>query len=57
MRSPEGVSPKEGGATRTVEMNIPSATISDMAAYNTYLPKNAPFKILSGTAQPQRQAR
>lgn len=47
----EGVSPKEGGAVRTVEMNIPSATISDLTAYNTYLPKNAPFKILSGTAK------
>lgn len=47
----EGVSPKEGGATRTVEMNIPTATISDMTAYNTYLPKNAPFKILGGTAK------
>jgi hypothetical protein len=47
----ESVSPKEGGASRTVEMNIPSATISDMSAYNTYLPKNAPFRILSGTAK------
>ena len=47
----EGVSPKEGGATRTVEMNIPTATISDMTAYNTYLPKNAPFRILGGTAK------
>ena len=46
----EGVSPKEGGAARTVEMNIPTAKISDMAAYNTYLPKNAPFRILGGTA-------
>jgi hypothetical protein len=46
----EGVSPKEGGATRTVEMNIPSARISDMTAYNTYLPKNTPFRILGGTA-------
>ena len=32
-------------------MNIPSATISDLTAYNTYLPKNAPFKILGGTAK------
>lgn len=47
----EGVSPKGGGATRTVEMNIPTATISDMTAYNTYLPKNAPFRILGGTAK------
>lgn len=46
----EAVSPKDGGATRTVEMNIPSAKISDMTAYNTYLPKNAPFRILGGTA-------
>jgi len=47
----EGVSPKEGGATRTVEMSIPSARISDLTAYNTYLPKNTPFKILGGTAK------
>lgn len=46
----EGVSLKEGGATRTVEMNIPAARIADMTAYNTYLPRNAPFRILGGTA-------
>ena len=31
-------------------MNIPSAKIADMTAYNAYLPKNAPIRILSGTA-------
>ena len=46
----EGVSPKEGGAVKTVEMNIPSAKITNMAAYNAYLPKSAPIRIMSGTA-------
>jgi len=45
------VSPKEGGNLRRVEMTIPTATITDMAAYNTYLPKNAPIKLLNGTGK------
>ncbi len=49
-RLAEGVSPKEGGAVKTVEMNIPSAKITNMAAYNAYLPKSAPIRIMSGTA-------
>ena len=44
----EGVSPKDGGAAKTVEMSIPSARITDMAAYNVYLPKSAPIRILAG---------
>ncbi len=45
----QGVSPKEGGELRRVEMTIPTARITDMSAYNTYLPKNAPIRILNGT--------
>lgn len=47
----EGVSPKDGGTLKSVVMSIPSATITDLAAYNTYLPSNAPVKILNGTAK------
>lgn len=43
------VTPKEGGELRRVDMTIPTAKLTDMTAYNTYLPKNAPIKILSGT--------
>jgi hypothetical protein len=45
----ESVSPKDGGALRSVAMTIPSAKITDLSAYNTYLPKNAPIRILNGT--------
>ena len=45
----QNVTAKEGGETRRVEMTIPTAKITDMSAYNTYLPKNAPIRILNGT--------
>ncbi len=46
----KGVSLKDGGAVKSVEMNIPTAKITDMAAYNTYFPKSSPIRILGGTA-------
>ncbi|MCB1502275.1 MAG: hypothetical protein KDK07_21260 [Bauldia sp.] len=46
----EAVSAKEGGTLKSVVMEIPSAKIADMTAYNAYLPKTAPIRILSGTA-------
>ncbi|HET7716153.1 MAG TPA: hypothetical protein VFK86_11045 [Bauldia sp.] len=47
----ENVSPKDGGAVKTVEMTIPSAKITDMTAYNVYLPKSTPIRIVGGTAE------
>ncbi|MCB1497715.1 MAG: hypothetical protein KDJ86_18180 [Bauldia sp.] len=46
----KGVSLKDGGSVKSVEMNVPSARITDMAAYNAYLPKSSPVRILGGTA-------
>jgi hypothetical protein len=46
----EGVALKEGGTLKSVEMSIPSAKITDMAAYNAYLPEASPVRILGGTA-------
>jgi len=45
----EAVSMK-GGTVKTVELDVPSAKVTDMAAYNSYLPKGSPIRILSGTA-------
>ncbi len=45
----QNVSLKEGGESRRVEMTIPTAKITDMSAYNTYLPPNSPIKLLNGT--------
>ena len=46
----EAVSPKDGGAVKSVEMSIPSAKVTDMTAYNAYLPRGSPVRILSGVA-------
>ncbi|MEP0321562.1 hypothetical protein [Bauldia litoralis] len=46
----KGVSLKEGGSVESVVMNVPTAKITDMTAYNAYLPKSSPVRILSGTA-------
>ncbi len=46
----ESVSLKQGGSVKQVELSIPSAKITDMAAYNTYLPEGSPVRILDGTA-------
>ena len=46
----EAVSPKDGGAVKTVEMSIPSAKVTDVTAYNAYLPKGSPVRILGGAA-------
>ena len=40
----------KGGTVQTVELDVPSAKVTDMAAYNPYLPKGSPIRILSGTA-------
>jgi hypothetical protein len=45
----QNVTAKEGGETRRVEMTIPTAKITDMSAYNTYLPDKSPIKLLNGT--------
>lgn len=45
----QNVTVKEGGETRRVEMTIPTAKITDMSAYNTYLGDNSPIKLLNGT--------
>ncbi len=47
----EGVSLKNGGSVKTVEMSIPSAKITDMTAYNAYLPNGSPVRMLSGTGE------
>ena len=42
----KGVSLKNGGSVKTVEMSIPSAKITDMTAYNAYLPNGSPVRML-----------
>lgn len=45
-----GVSVKDGGAVKSLDLSIPSATVTDMSAYNEYLPKGSPIRILGGKA-------
>jgi hypothetical protein len=45
----EAVSMK-GGTVKTVQLDVPSAKVTDMAAYNPYLPEGSPIRILSGAA-------
>lgn len=44
----EGVSLAKGGTARAVELTVPSATVTDMATYNAYLPKGSPVRLLGG---------
>lgn len=44
-----GVSVK-GGTVDTVELDVPSAKVTDMASYNAYFPSSSPVRIVSGTA-------
>jgi hypothetical protein len=46
----EAVSPKDGSAAKSVRMSIASAKVTDMTAYNAYLPRGSPVRILGGTA-------
>ena len=48
--SAKDVSVKDGGKVTEVDLNIPSAKVTDMAAYNAYLPGGSPIRIRSGTA-------
>jgi len=48
--STKGVSLKDGGEVTAVNLVIPSAKVTDMTAYNAYLPKGSPVRILGGTA-------
>lgn len=41
---------KNGGDVTTVDLSIPSAKVTDMTAYNAYMPKGSPLRILGGTA-------
>lgn len=44
----KGVSLKDGGKVTALDLSIPSAKIADMTAYNEYLPKGSPLRILAG---------
>jgi hypothetical protein len=44
----KGVSLKDGGKVTALDLSIPSAKITDMTAYNEYLPKGSPLRILAG---------
>ena len=46
----KGASLTDDGSVKTIEMNIPSAKVTDMTVYNVYLPKGSPLRILGGTA-------
>jgi hypothetical protein len=46
----KGVSLKDGGEVTAVNLAIPSAKVTDMTAYNAYLPKGSPVRIIGGTA-------
>jgi hypothetical protein len=48
--SAKGVSLKDGGTVAAIDLAIPSAKVTDMTAYNAYLPKGSPLRILSGQA-------
>lgn len=41
---------KQARKTPRVDIKIPSARITDMSAFNAYLPENAPVKVVSGEA-------
>lgn len=45
-----GVSLTEGGKLTALDLTMPSAKVTSMTAYNAYLPKGSPVRILSGTA-------
>lgn len=47
--SAKGVS-KNGGSVKTLDLSIPAAKVKDMAAFNAYLPKGSPVRILGGKA-------
>lgn len=46
----EGVTLKDGGTVKSAELDISSAKVTDMSAYNDYLPKSAPVRLLGGAA-------
>jgi hypothetical protein len=46
----KNVSLKEGGTVTAVNLSIPTAKVNDMTAYNDFLPKGSPVRILGGTA-------
>jgi hypothetical protein len=48
--SAKGVTLKDGGTVTAVDLAVPSAKVTDMTAYNAYLPKGSPVRILGGTA-------
>lgn len=44
----ENVALKQGGSMTSLDLDIPSAKVTDMASYNVYVPKGSPFRILDG---------
>jgi hypothetical protein len=48
--SAKGVSFKGGGTVSALDLSVSSAKISDMSAYNHYLPKGSPLRLLGGEA-------
>ncbi len=46
----KNVSLRDGGSVAQLDLTIPSAKVTDMAAYNVYLPEGSPVSILGGRA-------
>ncbi len=46
----DDVALKQGGSVTWLDLDIPSARVTDMASYNVYVPKGSPFRILNGKA-------
>jgi len=44
------VSLRRGGAVTGLDLNVSSARVTDMSAYNHYLPKGSPLRLLGGEA-------